>query len=210
VADNYPYHVNAANLPKFLEHVQSSGVPAKVTAQYASSVGFKSSNDRAIITVLKFIGFIDNSGVPSSVWKAYRNRTESKKVLAAALRKSYATLFGTYPDAQRKDNEALRNFFSSHTSVGEATLGYMVRTFKVLAEMADFESEGGEIELTENDFPADDQGSAVTRIVRQRQQNNGGPAGMTVNINIQLQIPATENAAIYESFFAAMKKNLLS
>jgi hypothetical protein len=33
---------------------------------------------------------------------------------------------------------------------------------------------------------------------------------MTVNINIQLQIPATDKADVYDSFFAAMKKHLLS
>jgi hypothetical protein len=33
---------------------------------------------------------------------------------------------------------------------------------------------------------------------------------MTVNINIQLQIPATDKAETYDSFFAAMKKHLLS
>ena len=37
-----------------------------------------------------------------------------------------------------------------------------------------------------------------------------GTTGMTVNINIQLQIPATDKAEIYDSFFAAMKKHLLS
>ena len=88
MADNYPYHVNTASVKKFLEHIQSAGVPEKVTVKYVESVGFSSSNDRAIITVLKFIGFISSSGVPSNVWREYRNKSQSQKVLASALRKS--------------------------------------------------------------------------------------------------------------------------
>jgi hypothetical protein len=208
VAD-YAYHVNPVNLKKFLDQVQTAGVPPKVTFQYINSVGFKSSNDRAVLTVLKAIGFLNSSGEPTDVWRAYRNKGQAKKVMAGALRKGYATLFTTYPDAQRKDNEALRNFFSSHTSVGEGALGYMVRTFKTLADMADFESptEGlPEVDADGGDEePGEEKGGAVVR-----RRLTAGTTGMTVNINIQLQIPATDKAEIYESFFAAMKKNLLS
>lgn len=56
---DYPYHVNPPNLKKFLEHIQGAGVPPKVTIQYIESVGFKSKNDRAILTVLKAIGFVE-------------------------------------------------------------------------------------------------------------------------------------------------------
>jgi len=178
-----------------------------VTFKYVESVGFTSSNDRAIITTLKFIGFISSSGVPTDVWRAYRNKSQSKKVLATALRKSYGTLFTTYPDAQRKDNEALRNFFSSHTSVGEGTLSYMVRTFKTVADMADFGSPG---ETLEEELEGEEESLESTggeKVVKRKLTTGNG---MTVNINIQLQIPATDKAETYDSFFAAMKKHLLS
>ncbi len=206
MADNYPYHVNTANVKTFLDHIQSAGVPTKVTFQYITSVGFKSKNDRAILTVLKFIGFVDNSGVPTAVWRAYRNKSQSKKVLAGALKKAYQTLFDTYPDANRKDNEALRNFFSSHTSVSENTIVLMVRTFKTMSDMGDFESPVEtlpevEVEVGE---PEEEIGAVVKRKLTTHTN------GMTVNINIQLQIPATDKADIYDSFFAAMRKHLLS
>lgn len=207
MADNYPYHVNTANVKKFLEHIQSAGVPPKVTFQYITSVGFKSKNDRAILTVLKFIGFVDNSGVPTELWRAYRNKSQSKKVLAGTLKKAYRTLFDTYPDANRKDNEALRNFFSSHTSVAENTITLMVRTFKTLADMGDFESP---IEtLPDVEVENDEQEERSDAVVK-RKVVTGSTNGMTVNINIQLQIPATDKADVYDSFFAAMKKHLLS
>jgi hypothetical protein len=211
IVETYTYHVNPVNLKKFLEHIQTAGVPSrKVTFQYVSSVGFKSTNDRAIITVLKAIGFLNKSGLATEVWRAYRNKSQSKRVLAAALRKAYPTLFATYPDANRKDTEALRNFFSSHSSVGEGALGYMVRTFKTMADMADFESlaePSPEVEVEgEGQEQQEEKGGAVVK----HKVLSGTPNGMTVNINIQLQIPATDKADVYDSFFAAMKKHLLS
>ena len=208
MADNYPYHVNTANVKKFLDHIQSAGVPTKVTFQYITSVGFKSKNDRAILTVLKFIGFVDNSGVPTAVWRAYRNKSQSTKVLAGALKKAYQTLFDTYPDANRKDNEALRNFFSSHTSVSENTIVLMVRTFKTMSDMGDFESPVEtlpEVEVEVGEPEDEEETGAVVKRKLTTQTN-----GMTVNINIQLQIPATDKPDIYDSFFAAMRKHLLS
>lgn len=214
VVETYTYHVNPIKVKEFLQRVQTAGVPSgKVTFQYISSLGFKSSNDRSIITILKAIGFLDKSGMVTDVWRAYRNKDQSKTVLAAALKKAYPTLFATYPDANRKDTEALRNFFSSHTDVSEGTLSYMVRTFKIMAGMADFESpaaplptsdpEESPLEVTEETI-ADAAGAAKRKVI------TTATNGMTVNINIQLQIPATDKADVYDSFFAAMKKHLLS
>lgn len=213
MADSYPYHANTANVKKFMDFIQTAGVPSKVTFQYLSSVGFKSSNDRAILTILKFIGFVDNSGIPSDMWRAYRNKGQSGQVIAAALRKAYATLFTTYPDAHRKDNEALRNFFSSHTSVGEGALGFMVRTFKTLADMGDFDTPLDNPELIPTSTETGDghdSGTNGNAVVAARRMVSTTTSGMTVNINIQLQIPATDKPETYESFFAAMKKHLLS
>lgn len=143
------------------------------------------------------------------MWKAYRNKGQAKAVMAAALRKAYATLFATYPNAHQKDNEALRNFFSSHTDVGESALSLMVRTFKALTELGDFDNaadqDPGTLEAVLSE-PEPDAGVTV----RQQQRPLAGKGAMTVNINIQLQLPATDNATIYENLFAAMKKNLLS
>ena len=210
MAETYTCHVNTANVKKFLQHIQGAGVPSKVTFHYLNSVGFKSPNDRSILTIMKAIGFVDNSGVPTESWKAYRNKSQSKKVLAAALRKAYSKLFSTYPDANRKDNEALRNFFSSHTNVSEGTIGLMVRTFKVLADMADFESPTKSLpEIEPSGEEEEEEEEQIEQgEVAKRKVITATPHGVTVNINIQLQIPATDKAETYDRFFAAMKKHL--
>lgn len=194
----FPYISNPAKVKAFLEHVQRAGVPEKVTCQYLESSGFKSKNDRALIPILKFIGFLDSSGVPTEDWKAYRNKQLSKGVLATAIRRSYEDLFHTYPDAHRQDDKRLHDFFAAHTKVGEAARRFIVGTFKALCELADFEAVPPEVIAEKT------KGLAVPSALVPS-------AGIkAININIQLTLPATDDPAVYDNLFAALKKHLLS
>lgn len=208
---DFPYSPHAASVKRFLEHVQKAGVPDKVTLKYLEKVGFKSKNDRYILGILKFLGFVDNTGVPAKTWRAYRNKESAGATLAAAMREAYGDLFQTYPDAHRKDNEALRNYFSAHTTVAESTLGLIVTTFKTLAAIADFETVApvtSDEDAEETTVPAGPK--SVTKTQRDSRSDDRSPARPGININIQLQLPATEDGAIYDKLFAALKKHLFS
>jgi len=50
-----------------------------------------------------------------------------------------------------------------------------------------------------------DEGS-IKRV--RRESVEGG--GLTININIQLQLPATDDASVYEKLFDAMNKTILA
>jgi hypothetical protein len=136
----YPYVLVPGKLKKFFEHIQNAGVPPKITIQYLTSVGYKSINDRAIIPVLKFINFLDTSGVPLERYTEFHNKKIAGMVMANSLKAAYKDLFDTYPDAYRKDDEALRNYFRTHTSAGDQVVKATVATFKALCELADFEA----------------------------------------------------------------------
>jgi hypothetical protein len=208
---DFPYSPHAATVKRFLEHVQKAGVPDKVTLKYLEKVGFKTKNDRYILGILKFLGFVDSNGVPTKTWRAYRNKESAGATLAAAMRDAYGDLFRTYPDAHRKDNEALRNYFSAHTTVAESTLGLIVTTFKILASIADFESAvsvTGDEGREEARAPSGAKSAAKAH--RESQTDDQRTARPVININIQLQLPATEDGAIYDKLFAALKKHLYS
>ena len=202
---DYTYTPSPTNVGRFLKHIQDAGVPPKVTQKHLESVGFKGKNDRYLIGVLKFIGFLDGSGSPTSIWKGYKDKSKAKQVLAGVLRESYSDLFSTYPDAYRKDNEALHNYFASQTGLAKVTVDRMVGTFKILCESADFDepqppagtaSTNGASLKADPPVPAPQEATAFTT-----------PA---VHINIELHLPPTADASVYEKLFAAMKKHLIS
>lgn len=147
---NYPYTKKTGALKKYLESLPSIGKPSKITQQHLESLGYKSTNDRPIITILKFLKFTDDSGNSTKKLGDYRNRSTSKKVLGGAIKDSYKELFDTYPDAEKKDTETLKNFFSTKTGTADQVSRAMVDTFKALCSISDLQ--GGEelIQATEN------------------------------------------------------------
>lgn len=196
----YPYVLVPGKLRKFMNHIQTAGVPSRVTHNYLVSAGLSSTNDRRIIPVLQFIGFLDSSGASTDAYKKYRNKTEAPGVLGNAIREAYAELFKMYPDAYQKDSEALRNFFSSQTTAGERALVAMVSTFQTLCSDASFE-----VAETIREEP-----KAVPPPPPPPPTTPPKTLGLqSLTINLQLTLPETTNSTVYEEIFKAMKKYLL-
>jgi hypothetical protein len=206
----FPYTSNAGRLKEFLQEIQSVGVPPKVTVKYLESLGYNSKNDRNFIGILKAVAFLDANGVPTETWKRFRNTSQASAVMAAALRKAYSGLFQQFPDAYRRDNEALRNYFSSHTDVGDGALKFMASTFKSMCELGNFDDSVSENESDHQVEASRGNATEKSSAMQVSQITRNTAAGVTININVQLQIPDTDNADTYDRFFAAMQKHLLS
>lgn len=198
----YPYIPSQLPLKKFLKAIQKLGTPDQIRVKTMPQIGFKTSNARYIPSVLKFIGFIDQSGVPTEDYKNFKKIGISKSVMANALKRAYGDLFKLHPDAPNKDFQPLRDFFSGTTDAGESALKYSVETFKTLCEFADFEAipVKPKVEVKE----------AEKKVVKVAEVTTQLPTGVTINLNIQLTLPATEDATVYDKIFKALKDNLLS
>jgi hypothetical protein len=204
---SYPYVTTPTSLRRFLESLPTFGLPPKVTQKWLQGVGYKSSNERRIIPVLKFVGLVSPEGVPTDLWRQYGGGAEGRVAFAQAIRRAYGPLFQTFPDAHRRDKEALLNFFRANVDLGEETAKRCVATFKVLVEFADFQSEVS-IDL-ESDTTGDDapkHGTAIPSGASEAGLRGGD--GLTLNISIQLQLPNDADGKTYEELFAAMGKHL--
>jgi len=192
-----PYTPLPGKIKEYFDKFQEVAVPeVKVNAEWLSILGFKGGNDWYITKILKYIGFIDSSGMATDLWRQYKDPTRSRAVLAQGIRQGYKDLFSTYPDAQRKDREALYAFFSSKTGKAKRTVDLIVNTFVNLCQLADFEKEAPPT-LT---LPL--KGGEGLRLEK----------GMIpeIHINIQLHLPPTSDSTVYDSLFKSLKKNLLS
>jgi hypothetical protein len=196
----FPYTPKPASLVRFLAKIHSMGVPDKVTLRFIESVGFKAKNDRPIVRNLKALGFLDVSGAPTDRWRDYRDKSRARAVLGDGIREAYSELFDVYPDASRRDDEALTDFFRSQTAVGESTVGLMVRTFKSLRELADF----GEIP----ELPSGRETLSTER--RVTLPATVGEHAVSVTVNIQLVLPVTKDRSIYDAVFESLNKHILA
>lgn len=204
----YPYTPVPGKLRDFLKGVPGWGTPDAVDRKWLEQIGYRGGAGRSVLGPLKFVGVLEKNGKPSTGWSALRSGKAGKSSFATLVRTAYADLFKTYPDAHRKDSEALRNFFRANSSVGDEAQAKMVATFKVLTEFGDFDTEvAPPSPVTEDGAdqkPRGPEGGEPTLRLP-----SGGTSGLTLNVGIQLQLPATSDGEVYEKLFAAMRKHLI-
>lgn len=202
------YINNVGSLSKFLEEIRTAGVPERVTFEFLKTLGFKSSNDRPIIGVLKAIGFLDANGTPMDSYRSFRDPDLGPKVLAKALRSAYADLYLANTKAHDLPLEKLKGIIATKTSKGTGIVKLIASTFKTLAKAADFSEPTSEPEK-EPAKPAE----------RPKALDDGGhkgpshiPGGAEVagfHYNIQIHLPTTTDITVYNAIFKSLKEYLL-
>lgn len=148
----YPYVLSVDKFGEFLGRLEGIGVPDRVDQKFLETLGYTSSNDRKFVQTLRFLDLVDKqSGTPTEAYqKVFRSGEEGRIELAQVMREKYEELFNTYPDAHRKDSEALQNFFKARTKLGSRALQGIVTTFKILCSFANFEGEPSAPKVSSN------------------------------------------------------------
>jgi hypothetical protein len=197
----YPYILNTGKLKGFIENIPKIGVPPKINTATLPTLGFRSPNDRPIISILRFIDFVDSSGSPSQNYRDFRVQSKARIVMASAVKKAYSEVFEIYPDAYEKDDKTLKDFFAPTTEAGEQVVDLTVATFKALCSFADFKA------VSEGEAEGEEE---VAKTGKKSEKVPPMPPGVTINLNIQLTLPVTDNEKVYENIFKALRDNLLS
>jgi len=199
----YPYTTVPGKISELFKRIKDTGVPAKATQTWLKSIGFTSSNDRSLLPILTFIGFIDSSGIPTEQWRRYRG-SNGRQVLAECIKRGYEGLFSTYLDAHNRDKSELSSFFSTHSSAGQQAISKTISTFQALCKLADFGTIRSQGEKAVDEEPEEAAGSIETI-----EEVSRSHKGLAININIQLTLPETTDEKVYDAFFSAMKRHLL-
>jgi hypothetical protein len=199
-ANPFPYATSQPGLKGILEGVPGWGTTKKVDGTWLAGVGFRGGTAAQSLSVLRAVGIVASNGEPTELWTALR--TKDRVTFAAGIRKHYADLFATFPDAHRKDTEALLGFVRSKTSYGEAAQKRAVATFKTLCEFGDFDAEAPD-DGDDADVEVKTKGKGVKA---KAPQAAGG--GVALTVNLQLQLPESADGDVYEKLFAAMAKHL--
>ena len=66
MAVSLPYLASNKNLPVLFEKIGSAKIPDAFNHEFLqTTIGLKGSNDRSMISLLRYMGFIDQSNVPT-------------------------------------------------------------------------------------------------------------------------------------------------
>jgi Family of unknown function (DUF5343) len=207
------YLTSAKNTGDILRAIQSAQAPERFTTRFLEGLGFPSSNDRTMINVLKALGFLTDSGVPTARYHEYMDQTQSDLILAQAIREAYADLFRVNRNAQTMSQSDVKQKMKtlSEGAFSDRVLSLMASTFTTISKLADWSSPPG-AESTQHALPTDDQAkdkqpAAPIHVSSPRESRTGSmELGLIYQINIQL--PESRDQAVYDAIFKALREHL--
>jgi len=176
--------------------------PDRFTRQHLKDLGFTSASFNAVTPLLKALGFLAADGAPTDRYHAYRNRSQSRRVMGQALRDAYADLFVIKANPTDADRALIEGKFKSAHNVTDRVAKLMAATFYSLLALADLEPAAKPAEAKlEPPVPTHTPEAA------------GKPAARlapTLHYNIQIHLPATKDVEVFNAIFRSLKEHLLA
>lgn len=206
------YLVSTKNFDAIMNSILAARAPERFTNKFLEDLGFKSSNDRLIMGVLKGLGFLNETGEPTQRYYDFLDQTQSKQILAKGIQEAYEDLFNLRRDAQNMSQEEVKNKLKTLTQgqKGEKVVELMAKTFKTLCDYADWSEPEGDTKKKEPEIVCEDVSevnSAPSSNVVLPTETNKNTLGLCYNI--QIHLPETTNMAVYDAIFQSIKKHLM-
>lgn len=204
---DYPPYVNAyGGIPKLFSKIKEAAVPPKFSQDFMSTVlDLRSSSYRAMIPLLKRLGFIDQANVPTQSYKDFREDTLSGAVMAQRLRDAYKPLFDANEYAYKLEKRELQSKLKSLTGAAEddPNIPNVAGTFLELSKLAAWDAGG----LRPKKDALQTTGPSGAGEQAEREQFFTGRLGLSYTINLNL--PATTEIEVFNAIFRSLRDNLL-
>jgi hypothetical protein len=202
-----PYITSPGNIDKALNGIKSAAVPERVSQDFVKTIlKIPGGSGDQMTSFLKKLGLANSDGTPSDAYKKFRNPASSGAAIAAAIRAAYAPLYVRNEYMHELNDNELLGLVVEET--GEAhdsnPVKLTVSSIKHLKAYADFKA-------------SDQNTSQVTKIEKQPSSSDTPPPteglskriefklGYTINLNL----PATSDAAVFDAIFKSLRENLL-
>jgi hypothetical protein len=201
-----PYMMSVTNLPKILDAIQKASAPETFHLDFLKDLGFKGSNDRGAVKLLKYLGLVDPSGKPQSSYREFMDQSKAKKVLATRIRYAFDDLFTADRQANTKSVDNLKGWFKTKTGAGDAVAQKMATTFKALAQYADFD---GVIPNNETVAPGPTLEAPEPPTPEKLIHSATGKSAFGLVYRFEIHLPDTQNVDTFRAIFKALREELL-
>jgi hypothetical protein len=196
-----PYLASYKNVGALFEKIRTAKVPEALTTSFLSeTLGFKSSGDRALITLLKALGFLDPSGKPTKEYSILKHEKQAKLAIAAAVRKAYEPLYAANENAHALPQDEIKGLVAQVAGSDDNMTTKIVGTFKALCAAGDFSAqpEAGPAKAKPKADEGDDRETAENALKKGLRPD--------FHYNIQIHLPANGTEETYISIFNALRK----
>jgi hypothetical protein len=211
------YLITVKNLDSFFNSLVTAKAPDSFTQKFLESLEFTSTNDRLFIGLLKGLGFLDANAVPTERYFKFLDQSQSKQILAEAIKDAYSDLFAVNIKANELSVAEVKNKLRTLTQGknSDKVLGLMANTFKALVDYAEWSTTPKNTEekketrkvletapkpLTEENTVKEEKGT----------EGINSRVGKTqLHYNIQIHLPESRDPAVYDAIFNSLGKHLL-
>ncbi len=188
---------------------KSAKAPERFTSTFLKQLDYSSSNDRLFIGLLKALGLLDETGVPTKRYYEFLDQGQSGKILADAIREAYEHLFAVNKRANEMTVEEVKNKLRTLTQgqKSDNVLGLMATTFKALTELADWQAPAP---IPVLEIPAA-MPTGEAEEVRPKPESSAERATikpLQLHYNIQIHLPESRDPAVFDAIFQALRKHL--
>jgi hypothetical protein len=209
MAAEYPPFMNGyGTAAKILNKIKEAQTPDRFTQDFLSTkLGFPGGTAKPFIALAKRIGFLESDGRPTDLYKSFRNPTQSKAAMAAAMKKGFSLLYERNEYVHDLDKKKLEGLIVELTglSQGHATVRAIVGTFETLKAVADFSKPEPK--------PEDETKGKVDKKKPATDGDGVGDLQDDVRLNlaytINLVLPKTDDVAVFNAIFKSLRENLL-
>ena len=143
MAENPPYMNAHGLISKILRRVQEAQTPPRFTQDFLrTKLGAKSSSARAIIPLLKRIGFLGPDGVPANRYDKFKNQSRAGYAMAMGIRHGYPEIFARNEYAHNLNRADFEGLVREITGLEKKSqvVKAIVGTFEALKGLADFDA----------------------------------------------------------------------
>lgn len=214
------YLITTKNLDSFLNSLLTARAPEVFTQKFLESLEFKSTNDRLFIGMLKGLGFLDSTAVPTERYFKFLDQTQSKQILADAIREAYEDLFSVNTKAHELSQQEIKSKLKTLTQgkPSDKVLGLMATTFKALVDYAEWNTAS----LSKPATPKKVEDKSTEKLSQSpKQEEISIPAEEKESLketiktiehqlhyNIQIHLPESRDQAVYDAIFKSLKSHL--
>ena len=155
------------------------------------------------------MGLLDGSGVPTSTYFEFLDRTQTSRILGKQIMEAYSDLYALNKEAHKMSETEVKNKFRTLTqgSKSDNVLGLMAKTFKALSSLADYNTASLISSNQDESYEVEEEDS------NDRRQQIGEIINKSIttemHYNIQIHLPETKDVAVYDAIFKSLKEHLL-
>ena len=197
----------AGSITKILEKIKEAATPDVFSQDFLKTkLGFKGGNYLSFIPWAKKAGLLQNDGVPTQLYKSFRNPASSGAALAKAIKSAYSELYTRNEYCHELDKKDFKGLVMEATgdSHDSTKVDKIVNTFFNAKTLANFETNG------ETHVP-----EAIKAVVAPQKEDDiqikqpSKKVNLGLSYTINLVLPKTDDPAIFNAIFKSLKENLL-